>query len=138
MHSIFDEHSIIEENPLHWAAYKGHISHVRMLIEEGASPLQLDAAGNNAIDIAVKYQQMGVVDELLRVMVEKPDIVKRTLPRHHTALTKTVVNKGKHRLFTVFTCVCGVYLCLQCLPLFTVFTCNDVVSVTKGNHRKQR
>eukprot|EP00929_Paragymnodinium_shiwhaense_P083507 TRINITY_DN44552_c0_g1_i1.p1 TRINITY_DN44552_c0_g1~~TRINITY_DN44552_c0_g1_i1.p1 ORF type:complete len:1419 (+),score=306.55 TRINITY_DN44552_c0_g1_i1:151-4407(+) len=98
----------LQWNLLHWVAWRGLNGHVRSLMQLRVSPLSLDAFGRNAMDVALQYHHPGVVEEILRWLIEEASqsgqakggvqtTMTRGSPEEHSALTRTVVNlMGKH------------------------------------------
>ncbi|KAH6838535.1 ankyrin repeat-containing domain protein [Chaetomium sp. MPI-CAGE-AT-0009] len=64
--SVIHSSDSLGRTPLMWAACGGSLSVVRLLLDRGADPNQVDRAGENAVIIALSQEHLQVSLELLR------------------------------------------------------------------------
>ena len=60
------ENLIVSNNPLLWAAYKGHKNVCWLLLDIGFDPDDVDSVGNSALHLAATNNHLGVVQLLIR------------------------------------------------------------------------
>ena len=60
------ENLIVSNNPLLWAAYKGHKSVCWLLLDIGYDPDDVDSVGNSALHLAASNNHLGIVQLLIR------------------------------------------------------------------------
>lgn len=56
-----DSHKVGKYTPLHWAAYKGHLVVVQILMNEKLDPTEIDVHGNNAVHQAAAASRLEVM-----------------------------------------------------------------------------